>query len=277
MRDAFGRAARLWVGCPGCGAFLEREVLRRRLGVCDICGHHFPLEPRERARFIFDAASFVPREVRLRSADPLRFASGGYAEELDRLDRESVIYGTAAVLGAPCVVVLMDFGAFGGSLGVVAGELFCRACEEAAAERVPLLAFTSSGGARMQEGTPALLQMAKTLAALESTAGRRPGYVALLCHPTCGGVTASFATAADVILAEPGALICFSGPRVVEQTTGIRLPEGFSRAEEHQERGLVDMVVPRGRQREVLGGLLAYLGGGRSRRGLKAPLIPESE
>jgi acetyl-CoA carboxylase carboxyl transferase subunit beta len=153
----------------------------------------------------------------------------------------------------------MDFSVLGGSMGAVVGELFSRACRLCAAEGVPLLAVTASGGARMQEGTPALLQMAKTIAALQELEALGIGYVSLLCDPTCGGVTASFATAADVILAEPGALICFSGPRVVEQTTGIRLPPDFSQAEEHMKRGLVDLVVPRERQVQVLSGLLRFL------------------
>jgi acetyl-CoA carboxylase carboxyl transferase subunit beta len=172
-----------------------------------------------------------------------------------------MIFGRGRINGQPCVAVLMDFFTFGGSMGAVVGEVFCRACELCIKSGLPLLMVTASGGARMQEGTIALLQMAKTMVALTELDEAGIPSVSLLCDPTCGGVTASFATAADIILAEPGALICFSGPRVVEQTTGIKLPPDFSRAERLLERGLVDKVVPRASQRRVIGDLLAFLRG----------------
>ncbi len=172
-----------------------------------------------------------------------------------------MVWGWGDIQGQRCVAVLMDFSTYGGSLGTMVGKLFYQACQMCQERKVPLLIVTASGGARMQEGTLALLQMAKTMVGM--TALKKAGIpsISLLCDPTCGGVTASFATAADFILAEPGALICFSGPRVVEQTTGEKLPAGFSRAESLWERGLVDCVVPRARQRQVIGGLLTFLWG----------------
>jgi acetyl-CoA carboxylase carboxyl transferase subunit beta len=255
------RARELWQRCTGCGLVLERARLAAAAGVCEHCGRHHPLDLAGRIAHLFDPGSFDQRDTRLRSLDPLGFGAGDYARAARGLEGEAMVYGTASIEGAPLVAAVMDFSVFGGSLGVAVGEAFCRACEAAVERRMPLLAVTASGGARMQEGTPALLQMAKVMVALAGLEEAGTGYVSLLTDPTCGGVTASFATAADVILAEPGALICFSGPRVVEQTTGMRPPEGFSRAEEHLRRGLVDQVVPRARQRTVLGGLLRFLAG----------------
>ena len=252
---------------------LERGRLNERHGVCEHCGHHHPLGLSQRIASLFDPRSYAPRDDVLRSADPLGFGDGEYAQAYRSLGREAMVYGTASVDGAPCVAVLMDFSVFGGSLGVVVGEIFCRACELSLDQRLPLLAVISSGGARMQEGTPALLQMAKVMMALRGLEEEGRGYAALLCDPTCGGVTASFATAADVILAEPGALICFSGPRVVEQTTGVRPRPDFSRAESLFRHGLVDLVVPRDGQRQVLGGLLRFLAGEASGKEDKASFI----
>lgn len=264
------KARELWLRCTGCGLVLERARLAAGAAVCEHCGHHHPLGLAERIAHLFDRGSFRPREERLRSSDPLGFGDGDYARAARSLGREAMVYGTAAINGAPLVAALMDFSVFGGSLGVAVGEAFCRACELSAKERLPLLVVTTSGGARMQEGTPALLQMAKVMVALAGLEEEGTGYVSLLCDPTCGGVTASFATAADVILAEPGALICFSGPRVVEQTTGMRPRKDFSRAEEHLRRGLVDQVVPRDRQRPVLSGLLRFLAGDTAGTGREA-------
>jgi acetyl-CoA carboxylase carboxyl transferase beta subunit len=255
------RARELWLRCSGCGLVLERARLAAAAGVCEHCGHHHPLGLAGRIAHLFDPGSFVQRDGVLRSLDPLGFGEGGYARAARNLQGEAMIYGTASIEGAPLVAAVMDFSVFGGSLGVAVGETFCRACEACIGQGLPLLAVTASGGARMQEGTPALLQMAKAMVALAGLEEAGTGYVSLLCDPTCGGVTASFATAADVILAEPGALVCFSGPRVVEQTTGMRPREGFSRAEEHLRRGLIDQVVPRDRQRRVLSGLLRFLAG----------------
>ncbi len=255
------RAKEFWARCAGCGLVLERDRLTAGHGVCEYCGHHHSLGVEERAAYLFDPGSYRPYASKLRSADPIGFGEGEYGTAVRALRRESMVYGTASVQGSPCVVALMDFSVFGGSLGVAAGEVFCRACELSLEKRMPLLAVITSGGARMQEGTPALLQMAKAMMALDELGREGSGYVTLLCDPTCGGVTASFATAADVILAEPGALICFSGPRVVEQTTGVRPHPDFSRAESLYRHGLVDLVVPRESQRKVLGGLLGFLAG----------------
>ncbi len=230
-------------------------------GVCSRCGHHHRLSAEERASYLFDPGTFRPLGTEIRSTDPLDFQEGHYHKAALELDKEAMVYGAGAIAGMPCVAALMDFSVFGGSMGTAVGEIFCRACALCVESGRALIAVTSSGGARMQEGTPALLQMAKVMLALEDLAGERLPYISLLCDPTSGGVAASFATAADVILAEPGALICFSGPRVVEQTIGVSPAPGFSRAESLYERGLVDMVVPRARQREVLGVLLAFFSG----------------
>jgi len=258
------KASRIWSRCPGCGIRLEAEALRNQLGVCPSCGHHHRLAPLERASWLFDPGSFRPYRHRLRSTDPLGFYSRyGKGAVGEGGAEEPVIYGPGSIAGRQCVATLMDFFQSGGSLGAVAGELICRAGELALRERLPLLLVTSSGGARMQEGTVALLQMAKTMVTMQDLDQAGVPTIALLCDPTCGGVTASFAYAADFILAEPGALICFSGPRVVEQAAGLRLPGDFARAERLWERGLVDMVVPRREQRKVIGDLLAFLEGRR--------------
>ncbi|MDI7252584.1 acetyl-CoA carboxylase carboxyltransferase subunit beta [Candidatus Solincola sp.] len=254
------RASRLWKPCAGCGLRVEVEVLAGNLGVCPLCGHHHRLAPQERAAWLFDAGTFRPRRHRMRSTDPLGF----YAHSDDGAGpgpEEPVIYGPGNIAGRRCVAALMDFFQAGGSLGAVAGELICRAGELARSEELPLLLVTASGGARVQEGTLALLQMAKTMVTMNELHEEGIPVIALLCDPTCGGVAASFAYAADFILAEPGALICFTGPRVAEQAAGIRFPEGFARAERLLERGLVDMVVPRREQRRVIGDLLAFLEG----------------
>lgn len=259
LRD---RAQELWAHCAGCRIALERERLRSCLGVCPRCGHHHRLSIEERTAYLFDSGSFKLHGEELQSTDPLNFGGGEYRKAVKELAREAMVYGTGQIDGKPCVTVLMNFSSFGGSMGAVAGEIFCRACELSMEKRLPLLAVTASGGARMQEGTPALLQMAKTMAALEEMSEGDVPYISLLCDPTCGGVTASFATGSDIILAEPGALICFSGPRVVEQTTGVRLPPGFCRAESLVKRGLVDMVIPRFLQRQVLRDLIEFLSPG---------------
>jgi acetyl-CoA carboxylase carboxyl transferase subunit beta len=253
------KARRLWTKCRGCGLYLERAVYVSRLGVCPRCGHHHRLDARERAAFLFDPGSFEPLGLDLRTTDPLRFADGEYMREAHRAGMEAMVYGRAEIEGRPCAAALMNFTSFGGSMGTVVGEIFRRACGLSLREGLPLLVVTASGGARMQEGTPALLQMAKTVAALLALEEEGLPVISLLCDPTCGGVTAGFASYADILLAEPGALICFSGPRVVEQTTGAKPPPGFCRAEYLWERGLVDKIVPRDRQRGELARLLDLL------------------
>ncbi len=252
------RARRLWTRCEGCRVELERAALEEALGVCPRCGFHHRLGVRERASCLFDPGSFDPVANRLRTADPISFQEGAYLREALELGREAMVYGGATVLGAPCVAAIMDFSVFGGSMGAAAGEAFRRACALSVDRGHPLLAVTCSGGMRVQEGTPSLMQMARVMFARRELSEARIPFISLLCDPTCGGVAASFATSADIILAEPGALICFSGPRVVEQTLGIKPHPEFSRAESLLERGLVDMVVPRPRQREVIGGLLGF-------------------
>lgn len=255
-------ASNIWKKCTGCGVRVEAEALAANLGVCPSCGHHRRLAPLERASWLFDPGTFRPRRHRLRSTDPLGFRvrSGE-----DPAPEEPVIYGTGSIDGGRCAAALMDFFQAGGTLGAVAGELICRAGELSLSEGIPLLLVTASGGARVQEGAVALLQMAKTMVTMNELHEAGIPVIALLCDPTSGGVAASFAYAADFILAEPGALVCFSGPRVAEQAAGIRFPEEFARAERLLERGLVDMVVPRHEQRRVIGDLLAFLEGSERR------------
>lgn len=255
LRD---RARRLWTRCPGCGLEVERSGLKASLGVCPHCGFHHRISAGERAGYLFDPDSFRVADEVVLTADPLRFQDGAYRREAQGLGREVMAYGLAAVRGSSCVAALMDFSVFGGSMSTAVGEIFRRACALGVEHGLPLLAVVCSGGVRVQEGAPALMQMARVMFALEELSEAHLPFISLLCDPSCGGVTASFATAADVILAEPGALICFSGPRVVEQILGIKLEPDFSRAESLLDRGLVDMVVPRPRQREVIGGLLAF-------------------
>ncbi|MBC7229653.1 MAG: acetyl-CoA carboxylase carboxyl transferase subunit beta [Actinobacteria bacterium] len=252
------RARGLWTRCGGCGLEVERAVLETALGVCPHCGYHHRMGVGDRVAYLFDPGSFLADTDEVRTSDPISFQEGAYLREALSLTGEAMLFGEAAVLGKPCVAALMDFSVFGGSMGIAVGELFRRACARSVERGYPLLAVACSGGARVQEGTPALLQMARVMFALAQLSEARLPFISLLCDPTSGGVAASFATAADVILAEPGALICFSGPRVVEQTLGIKPRPDFSRAESLLERGLVDMVVPRRRQREVIGGLLAF-------------------
>lgn len=254
-------ATRIWKKCAVCGIRVETEILDANLGVCPCCGHHRRLAPMERASWLFDPGTFRPSRRRLRSVGPpgLNLPSPwvtGTGPE------EPVVYGTGSIAGGRCVAALMDFFQAGGSLGAVAGELICRAGELSLSEKIPLLLVTASGGARVQEGTVALLQMAKTMVTMNDLHEAGIPVIALFCDPTSGGVAASFAYAADFILAEPGALICFSGPRVAEQAAGVRFPDELARAERLLERGLVDMVVPRREQRQVIGELLAFLGKG---------------
>ena len=217
---------------------------------------------------LVDEGSFAETDAEMRSSDPLEFTSGkayvdglAAAEEKTGL-REAVVTGRAAVDGVAIVVVVMDFRFIGASMGSVVGEKITRAFELALAERRPLLIVTASGGARMQEGMFSLMQMAKTAAAAARLADARVPYVAVLTDPTMGGVTASFATLADVIVAEPGARIGFAGPRLVEQTIRKPLPKGFQTAEFMLEHGMLDMVVERGRLRESLALLFGYLAAG---------------
>ncbi len=249
--------------CPACGAPMDAEELAANLRVCPACGHHFPLSAGERIELLADQGSWEEIATELRSDDPLGFYDlRPYHERVEEAEyetglSEAMLVGTARMHNMDVVLAVMDFRFMGGSMGSVVGERFWRAAELAAEARYPMVAVCASGGARMQEGMLSLLQMAKTTCAVEMMASVPVPFVATLTHPTTGGVMASFATLADVIVAEPGALLCFSGPRVIEQTVKEKLPEGFGRAESNLEHGQIDMIVPR---RELKDRLVQVLG-----------------
>ena len=269
LRMPFGRKhelpSHLWTQCPNCGEMLFNKQLARNLNVCTKCEHHFKIGARERIELLVDRGSFAERDATLVSGDPLGFTdSKAYpariaASQAKTGERDAVITGDATIGGVPLVLAVMDFEFMGGSMGGVVGEKIARAAEHALAERRALVIVAASGGARMQEGTIALMQLAKTVAAITRLGDARLPFVSVLTDPTTGGVLASFASLGDLVLAEPGALIGFSGARVTSETIGEKLPKGFQRAEFLLEHGFVDQVVPRAQLRERLAFFLAAL------------------
>ena len=249
----------LYLKCAGCEGTFLRDEFQRAMKVCPFCGQLSRLGARERLDSLCDAGSFSELFPDLVSSDPLNFP--GYGEKLARAAEESgenegVICGLGAVDGMRAAVFAMEPGFMLGSMGVAVGEKITRLFERAAKEGLPVIGFTLSGGARMQEGILSLMQMAKTSGAVKLHSDAGLLYIAVLCDPTMGGVTASFAMEADIILAEPGALIGFAGPRVIEQTIRQTLPEGFQRAEFLLEKGFIDAIVPRAGLRETIARLL---------------------
>ena len=245
--------------CPHCGVQLPLNELQDNLQVCTSCGYHFRMGPRDRISYLVDEDSFAELYGDLKSRDVLSFP--GYDQKLRNAklasrEKEGVICGTAQVGGESCALFLMDPNFMMGSMGTVVGEKITRLFEYATEHDLPVVGFTVSGGARMQEGILSLMQMAKTSAALARFSEKGLLYISVFTDPTTGGVTASFASLGDIILAEPGALIGFAGPRVIQQTIGQTLPEGFQRAEFQEEHGFVDAVVPRLQMRDTLSQLL---------------------
>ncbi len=252
----------LWQRCPSCNAMLHQVELDDSLRVCSHCGHHFTLTAPERIASIADAGSFQEMDENLDSVDPLEFLD--YRDKVAKYqDRtkltEAVVTGRCDIGEHPVLTGVMDFRFLGASMGSVVGEKIARAVETATAERKPVIIFCASGGARMHEGILSLMQMGKTSAALAHHHQARLPYIAVLTHPTTGGVTASFATLGDVILAEPKCMIGFAGPRVVKETTHQNLPPGFQTAEFMMEHGLVDAIVERKYMRATLIDLLGYM------------------
>ena len=253
----------LWTQCPNCNEMLFNKQLVRNHNVCMKCEHHFRLGARERIELLVDRNSFAELDADLLSADPLGFVDQRpYPARLQQTraktnEKDAAICGSARVDGAPIELAVMDFDFMGGSMGSVVGEKFTRAAERALAARVPLVIVSASGGARMQEGTLSLMQMAKIVGALRRLDEAGLPYLSVLTDPTTGGVLASYASLGDVILAEPGALIGFSGARVTSETIGEKLPKGFQRAEFVLEHGFVDQVVPRAQLRERIAYFLA--------------------
>lgn len=252
--------------CPGCGSHYRDEELAQTLRVCPQCAHHFPVTARDRVDQLVDPGSFVEEDSELRSADPLGFFDlRPYAERLAEAEvatglGDAVVCGAAAIEDEGCRLAVMDFAFMGGSMGSVVGEKFARACESAAAAGVPLVSVAASGGARMQEGILALMQLPKTVCAIEELHESGSALLSVLTHPTTGGVLASYASLGDVVLAEPGALMSFAGPRVVAQTTREKLPDDFGLAESNYRFGHLDAIVPRGELRPTLARLLRLFG-----------------
>jgi len=252
--------------CPGCGSHYRDDELEVSLRVCPHCGHHFPVKARERIAQLVDPGSFEEEAIDLRSADPLDFFDlRSYKERLAEAEvatglGDAMVIGSATIEALPCELAVMDFSFMGGSMGSVTGEKFARACEGAVEAGVSLVSVSASGGARMQEGILALMQLPKTVVAVEELHEARCALISVMAHPTTGGLLASFASLGDVLLAEPGALMSFAGPRVVAQTTREKLPDDFGLAESNLRFGHVDGVVPRPELRPTLARLLRLFG-----------------
>ena len=257
----------LWLSCPSCKNMLYKKTVDENLGVCTECQHHFRINGTMRIQQLADEGSFEEIGSDLASSDPLGFTWEGqnYKDRI-RVDparmsaHEAMLVGKAFIRGRGVVLAVMNFDFLGGSMGMVVGEKFCRAVDVAIAESLPLVVVCCSGGARMHEGLVALQQMAKTSAALARYDQAGGLYICVLTDPTTGGVAASFAMLGDVIIAEPEALIGFAGPRVIQQTIKIELPEGFQSSEFLQEHGFIDMIVHRKDLRSEIGRLIDYCG-----------------
>ncbi|MBL9078737.1 MAG: acetyl-CoA carboxylase carboxyltransferase subunit beta [Planctomycetes bacterium] len=257
----------LWIKCESCGAMLFRKEFEQRLRVCATCGYHFTLPARERIALTADPGSFAELWTDLRAQDVLEFNDRvPYAEKLVQTkqrtgESDAMVTGTATIKGIPCALGVMNFQFLGGSMGMVVGEKIALLCEHAAQQRLPLVLFSCSGGARMHEGAVSLMQMAKTCGALQRLHAAGQLSISVMTHPTTGGVTASFASVCDLLLAEPGALIGFAGPRVIATTIKKELPKGFQRSEFLLEKGQLDRIVQRAAMRDELARLLAYATG----------------
>jgi acetyl-CoA carboxylase carboxyl transferase beta subunit len=251
--------------CPGCQSHYRDDELAAALWVCAHCGHHFPMRARDRIASLADPGSFAEEAGDLHSEDPLNFFDQRpYTDRLAEAElstglAEAIVTGQATLDGRQTELAVMDFAFMGGSMGSVVGEKLSRACDSAAERGMPLIAVTSSGGARMQEGILSLMQLPKTVCAVEDLHDAGQAMVVVMAHPTTAGVLASFASLGDVLLAEPGALIAFTGPRVVQQTTREKLPEDFGLAEQNLRFGHLDAIVPRPELRGTLSRLLRLL------------------
>ncbi len=255
----------LWSKCPSCEAVLYRSDLESNQSVCPKCGHHQRLRARARLDLLLDAEGRFDIGTEVVPVDPLKFKdSRRYPERLstasaDTGEADAMVVMQGAILTVPVVVACFEFDFLGGSMGSVVGERFVRGVRVALEQRLPFICITATGGARMQEGLFSLMQMAKTTAAITQLAQRKLPFLTILTDPTMGGVSASFAFVSDVVIAEPGALIGFAGPRVIEQTVRETLPEGFQRSEFLLEKGAIDMIVDRREMREQITSLLTLL------------------
>ncbi len=251
----------LYAKCKGCGSILYNKELDKNFKVCPKCGYHYQLSSLERLYLTVDSGSFEEYDEKLDSKNPLDFPE--YTDKIKKGQEkakmtDAVITGMGKIAGQPASVAIMDFQFMGGSLGSVVGEKITRAVERAIEKKTGMVIVSTSGGARMQEGIFSLMQMAKTSAALARLGEAGLPYLSVLTDPTTGGVAASYSMLGDVNLAEPGAMVGFAGPRVIEQTIRQKLPKGFQRAEFLLEHGFVDAIVPRSRMKQTLGQYLKF-------------------
>lgn len=255
----------IWVKCPGCGEMLYTRDLAANLHVCASCQHHLRMPLDMRLNYLVDADTFSPIDVPKTPTDPLKFKDRKkYTDRLAAAKKDTGAddayqVGTVAIGGQKLVLCALDFDFMAGSMGTAVGQAIAAAGEEAVRQKLPLLIIPASGGARMQEGILSLMQMARTSAAVLRVKDAGLPYITLLTDPTTGGVTASFAMQGDITLAEPGALIGFAGPRVIQQTIGETLPQGFQTAEYLVEKGMVDAIVPRATQKAYIAQLIKHL------------------
>ncbi|MCE2503922.1 MAG: acetyl-CoA carboxylase carboxyltransferase subunit beta [Chlorobi bacterium] len=255
----------LFLKCSGCGYIIYKRELEENLYTCPECSKHARIGSEEYIEILIDAGTWNETDDNMVSTDPLEFVDQHpYSVKLERAQKktglnDAIRIGTGSTNGIRIALAVMDFSFVGGSMGSVVGEKFTRAADLARKERMPFVAVTASGGARMMESAISLMQMAKTSVALSQLADARVPYITILTHPTTGGVTASFGMLGDITLAEPGALIGFAGPRVIEQTIKKRLPEGFQQSEFLQDHGFVDHIVHRKELKETLTRVLGLL------------------
>ena len=255
----------LWTKCPSCGDMLFNKQLEKADRICPTCDHHFRLSAMSRLEMLLDPGTFSEHDAGLQSLDPLGFVDQkAYPDRVAAAQsqtgmRDAAIRGTGAIEGQPISICVMDFAFMGGSMGAVVGEKVTRAAEDALADRLPLVIVSASGGARMQEGTLALMQLAKTCAILERVRAARVPYISVMSDPTTGGVFASYAVLGDINLAEPNALIGFAGARVAAGTIAQELPAGFQRSEFLFDHGFIDRVVTRRALRSEIASLLRFM------------------
>lgn len=256
----------LWMKCESCHQTVYRTNVEENMQVCTVCGRHYRIGAWKRIAITVDTGSFVETHADLSTVDPLQFSVGkeSYVERVSRAQEQSelteaLLTGVATLEGAPIILGVMDTEFIMGSMGSVVGEKFCRMVDDAIERRVPVIVFAASGGARMQEGILALMQMAKTADAVKKLNDARIPYIVVMTDPTTGGVLASFASLGDVILAEPGAYIGFAGKRLIIGALKVKLPEGFQSAEYQFQNGFIDAIVKRQEMRNYLGRLVKYL------------------
>lgn len=248
----------LWSKCSECGTMLFHRELAENLNVCTSCGHHMQISPRDRFANLFDGGAFSEVAVPAPTVDPLNFRDQKrYPDRLKAAqkqtdEKEAMLVATGDMGRTPIVAACQDFSFMAGSMGMYVGNAIIAAAEKAVERQCPLILFSAAGGARMQEGILSLMQMPRTTVAIEMLKEANLPYIVVLTHPTTGGVTASYAMLGDVHIAEPNALICFAGPRVIEQTIREKLPEGFQRAEYLLDHGMLDRVTERGKMRDEL-------------------------